>query len=593
MESTHERTDVEVRGRFRFSRHPRTTQGAFLLVLLAAIGCPSKGGKQPEGGDATEPPSADSLIGTEPSSGAEGRTAPLLEGMGDLHWEISTDSELAQRYFDQGMTLAYGFNHLEAERSFREAARLDDECAICLWGAALVLGPNINDPIPPPEREAKAYQTLREAAALTDHANEKERALIGALEARYAETPPTDRAPLDRAYADAMRKVAKRFPDDLQVQILFAEAMMDTMPWAYWDEKGKPKPLTREVFATLDSVLERDPDHPGANHFYIHAVEQEHPQRGVTAADRLRRKVPGAGHLVHMPSHIYIRVGRYHDGSLANELAVEADNDYVTQCRAQGIYPVAYVPHNHHFLWATTTMEGRSADAMAAARHTAEHVDPSLMRDPKLVMLQHFSSIPYYALVRFGKWDEILKEPAPDADLLYPTAVWHYARGLAYARRKELAKAKDELAAVRRIAANPELEELRIWGLNPTSSLAQIAALVLGAEIAAAQKRTDQAVAMLRKAVAIEDALIYGEPPDWFYPVRQNLGAILLEAGRPAAAERVYRADLARFPDNGWSLMGLAQSLRQQGKKKQADAVQKRFDEAWKHADIEIVTSRL
>lgn len=520
------------------------------------------------------------------------RTAPLLEGLGDLHWPISTDSELAQRYFDQALTLAYGFNHLEAERSFREAARLDDDCAICFWGAALVLGPNINDPVPTPEREVQAFETLREAAARLQQASDKERALVEALQTRYAATPPSDRSSLDLAYAEAMRTVARRFPDDLQIQTLFAEAMMDTMPWAYWTEDAQPKPLTEEVFDTLDFVLERDPDHPGANHFYIHAVEQEQPERGVKPADNLRRVVPGAGHLVHMPSHIYIRVGRYHDGSLANELAIEADNDYVTQCRAQGIYPVAYVPHNHHFLWATTTMEGRSADALAAARHTAQHVDRSLIREPDMGMLQHFSAIPYYALVRFGKWEEILREPAPDADLLYPTAVWHYARGIAYARERKLGEATQELRQVRMIAADSRLKEIRIWGLNPTSSLAKIAAAVLQGEIAAARNNIKTAVAQLRKAIAIEDGLIYGEPPDWFYPVRQNLGAILLEAGRPRAAEKVYRADLARFPDNGWSLFGLAQSLRAQGKKKEADDAQRRFEIAWQHADVEITASR-
>lgn len=552
---------------------------ASCLALLFASACASSPKVEQSG---TTP------AGTEDAE----RTAPLLEGMGDLHWQISSESELAQRYFDQALTLAYGFNHLEAERSFREAARLDDDCAICFWGAALVLGPNINDPVPSAEREANAYETLRAAVTRSQHASEKERALIEALETRYAATPPEDRASLDLAYADAMRSVAKRFRDDLQIQALFAEAMMDTMPWAYWTEDAQPKPLTLEVFETLDHVLERDPDHPGANHFYIHAVEQEQPERGVVPADNLRRVVPGAGHLVHMPSHIYIRVGRYHDGSSANELAIEADNDYVTQCRAQGIYPVAYVPHNHHFLWATTTMEGRSADALDAARHTAHHVDRSLMREPDMGMLQHFSAIPYYALVRFGKWEEILTEPAPDEDLLYPTAVWHYARGIAYARGQKLREANQELRRVREIATDARLEEIRIWGLNPTSSLAAIAAAVLRAEIAAARKDIKTAVAQLREAIAIEDSLIYGEPPDWFYPVRHNLGAILLEAGRPGAAEKVYREDLARFPDNGWSLFGLAQSLRAQGKTQKAAEVQRRFETAWQYADVEITASR-
>ncbi len=520
------------------------------------------------------------------------RTAPLLDGMGDLHSPISTDSALALRYFEQARTLAYGGNHLEAERSFRQAAALDDDCAICFWGASLVLGPNINDPIPTSEREVKAYETLNEAIARTEHASDKERALIEALKSRYAPAPPADRSALDQAYANAMRSVADSYPGDLEIQTLFAEAMMDTMPWNYWTADGEPKPLTAEVFARLELVLQRAPNHPGANHFYIHAVEQEHPERGVQAADNLRRVVPGAGHLVHMPSHIYIRVGRYHDGSLANERAIEADDDYVTQCRAQGIYPVAYVPHNHHFLWATTTMEGRSADSIAAARHTAEHVNHALMRDPQMAMLQHFASIPYYALVRFGHWEEILEEPAPEADLLYPTAVWHYARGVAYVRQGKLGNAKQELGEVRAIASDPELQEVRIWGLNPASSLAQIAASVLQGEIAAAKNKTNAAVAELRKAIAIEDGLIYGEPPDWFYPVRQNLGAILLEAGRPSQAEEVYREDLARFPDNGWSLFGLAQSLRAQGKQAEAAEVQRRFETAWKYADVEITASR-
>ena len=555
----------------------RLLRGAACFAWMLAWGCASTPAPKPEA-KAGQPDAE--------------RTAPLLEGMGDLHWPISTESELAQRYFDQALTLAYGFNHLEAERSFREAARLDDACAICFWGAALALGPNINDPIPTPEREVKAYRTLQKALARLEHASEKERALIEALESRYQATPPDDRSGLDRAYADAMRTVAKRFPNDIEIQTLFAEAMMDTMPWAYWTEDGEPKPLTKEVFATLDSVLEREPKHPGANHFLIHAVEQEHPERGVQAADNLRRVVPGAGHLVHMPSHIYIRVGRYHDGSLSNERAIEADNDYVTQCRAQGIYPVAYVPHNHHFLWATTTMEGRSADSIAAARHTAAHVDRSLLRDPQLAMLQHFSAIPYYALVRFGKWEEILQEPPPEADLLYPTAVWHYARGIALVRQEKVREAEEELARVRAIASNPALQQIRIWGLNPTSSLAKIAAAVLRAEIAASKQDINTAVAQLRKAIAIEDGLIYGEPPDWFYPVRHNLGAILLEDGRARAAEKVYREDLARFPENGWSLYGLAQSLRAQGMDAEASEVERRFEEAWRYADVEIAASR-
>lgn len=526
---------------------------------------------------------------------ADGRTAPLLEGMGTHHHAISTKNPLAQRYFDQGLVLAYGFNHAEAARSFREAARLDPGCAMCWWGVALVQGPNINAKM---EEAAvtEAWDALRKAQALAPKAGEKERAYIETLSTRYSESPSADRAALDQEYADAMRRLAWRFPEDTDAATLFAEALMDTMPWAYWEKggekDGQPKPATREVLAALEGVLARDPNHPGANHFYIHAVEAARPELGIAAAERLESLVPAAGHLVHMPSHIYIRVGRYHDASVANQRAMEADKSYATQCHAQGIYPLAYMPHNHHFLWAAATFEGRSALALEAAREMAAGIDHHTMREDGLGTLQHYQITPLYALVRFGRWDEILKAPEPEADLVYPRAVWHYARGMAFARTGRPDEADREREKVRTLAAEPAMAKMTVWDINTVTDLLKVADNILAGETAAARRDWDAAVRHLEAAVAAEDALNYDEPPPWHFPSRQILGAVLLEAGRPADAERVYEEDLKNFPENGWSLNGLHRSLVAQGKKEEAAKAEARFREAWKHADVTLTASR-
>ncbi|HSF40088.1 MAG TPA: hypothetical protein VLT87_09865 [Thermoanaerobaculia bacterium] len=522
---------------------------------------------------------------------ADGRTAPLLEGMGKHHHAVTTKSPLAQRYFDQGLTLAYAFNHAEAARSFREAARLDSECAMCWWGVALVQGPNINAKMEE-AAVAEAWDALRKAQALAAKAGEKERAWVEALSARYSDSPTADRAALDSAYADAMRRLAWRYPEDSDAATLFAEALMDTMPWAYWEKDGQPKPATREVLAVLEGVLARDPNHPGANHFYIHAVEAVRPELGIAAAERLGSLVPAAGHLVHMPSHIYIRVGRYHDASVANQRAMEADKSYVTQCHAQGLYPLVYMPHNHHFLWAAATLEGRSALALEAARDMASGIDHHAMRQDGLGTLQHYQITPLYALVRFGRWDEILKTPEPDADLVYPRAVWHYARGMAFARTGRPDEADREREKVRALAAEPAMAKMTVWDINTVSDLLKVADALLAGETAAARRDWDAAVRHLEAAVTAEDALNYDEPPPWHFPSRQILGAVLLEAGRPADAERVYQEDLRKFPENGWSLNGLRQSLAVQGKAEEAAKAEARFREAWKHADVTLAASR-
>ena len=517
-------------------------------------------------------------------------TAPLFTGMGTHHHAITTKSSQAQRYFDQGLVLAYGFNHAEAARSFREAIKLDPDCAMCNWGLAYVLGPNINakmedDAVP------EAYAAIQKAVALGKNSNEAEQAYINALATRYTDRPLEDRSSLDLAYAEAMAKVAQQYPDDLDAATIYAEALMDTMPWDYWTEEREPKPATQKVIDTLESVLQRNPNHPGANHLYIHAVEAVRPQDAEAAADRLGSLVPGSGHLVHMPSHIYIRVGRYHDAAVTNQKAIAVDEDYITQCHAQGVYPLAYVPHNRHFLWFAATLEGNKKIADEAGKKLAASIDPEMMRQPGLETLQHFYSIPFFTMTRFGEWDEILQAPQPAADLKYPTGLWHYARGLAYANQDQFSEAEAELQQLTLLANDPELEEVTIWDINTTQSVLKVATEVLTGEIAAQRGDYPQAIAHLRQAVTLEDALNYDEPADWSTPARQYLGAALLQNQDFAAAEQAYREDLAIYPDNGWSLFGLRQSLEAQGKDSAAQKVQQQFESAWQYADVQLSAS--
>ena len=547
-------------------------RAACLTVVLALAGCASKGLHEGHAGPA---PAA-----------ASGRQAPLFDDLGDHHHPISTKSPEAQRYFDQGLTLAWGFNHAEAGRSFREAARLDPDCAMCWWGASLVLGPNINAAMEDGD-EPDAWDALQKAIALAPKATEAERAYIGALAKRYAAKAVKDRKPLDRAYADAMREVAKRYPDDLDAAALFAEALMDVTPWDYWEKDGRPKPWTPEILSTLESILARDPDHVAGMHFYIHATEASaEPERAEKYADKIARLVPGAGHLVHMPAHTYMRVGRYHDASLANEEAAKADESYITQCRAQGIYPLVYHPHNVHFLVASAAMEGRGAVSIAAARKLATHADRKMMQVPGLETLQHYWITPLYALARFEKWEEILKEPRPPDGLDYPMGVWHYARGLAYSATGRAGEAGRELAALRSIAAKPGLATQTIWGFNSFASVLALAVEFLEADVASRRGDVAGAVAHLTKAVALEDDLIYQEPPDCDAPSRQALAATFARAARWPEAETAYREDLLRNRENGWALAGLAAALDAQGKRAEAAEVRKRLEKAWPLADV-------
>jgi tetratricopeptide (TPR) repeat protein len=528
-----------------------------------------------------------------PGYGApDARPAPLFSDLGNYHHEITTKDPRAQRYFDQGLTLAYGFNHREAVRSFLEGARIDPDCAMCWWGASLALGPNINTPMFP-EDVKPAWEYLQKAQAAAPKVSEREQAYIQALSKRYAPAQPDDRKPLDMAYARAMGEVAKRHPDDLDAATLFAEALMDTRPWHYWTREGKPEPETPEILAALEGVLAKKPDHVGATHFYIHVTEASpDPTRGVAAADRLRDLVPGAGHLVHMPGHTYLRVGRYADASEVNEKAILADQSYVAQCQAQGVYPLAYVPHNYHFLWSAASFEGRSRRAIEAARAMASHQDHRMMRTEGLAQLQDFWITPVYALVRFGRWDEALKEPRPDKDLLYPTGVWHYSRGMALAAKGDLAGAEKELAALAAVSKDPSMEKLTFFDTNTAARVLSVGREVLAGEIAGKRRDWDTAVARLNDALEIERGLTYTEPPQWHAPVRHNLGAVLLAAGRAAEAEKVYRDDLAYWPENGWSLFGLEQALAAQGKTAEAADAAARFAKAWSRADVTLTASR-
>ena len=524
---------------------------------------------------------------------AEGAAAPaevpLFDDLGSYHHAITTTSPLAQQYFDQGLRLVYAFNHDEARRSFEAGTRADPGCAMCFWGIALTQGTNYNLP-GDDERDQLGLKAAERAQSLAAGATPAEQDLIAALLKRYQGAPQLPRAKRDRAYADAMRQVARRHPEDLDAATLFAESLMNLRPWSLWTRDGKPEPGTLEIVSTLERVLKRDPQHPGANHYYIHAVESSrHPERALASAERLPTLEPGAGHQVHMPAHVYMRIGRYADAAAANEQAIAADKAYLARVEPEGVYSMMYVPHNIHFLWAAAAMEGRSATALDAARQVTQWLSPEML--DHMPGLEPFVPTLIYAEVRFGRWDDVLAAPEPAEKLDYTRGMWHFARGLAYTRKGQLDDADRELAAVR-TALTAEPKDLQTMDQNALPPRLQIARDILAGEIAAARGHTAAAVSSLRAAAATEDRLNYDEPPPWPLPARQFLGAVLLSAHRPREAEAAYRQDLARNPENGWSLFGLEQSLRMQGRRREAAAVDTRFRRAWANADVELVASR-
>ncbi len=519
---------------------------------------------------------------------ADGRPV-LYDSLGGYAYRITTASPDAQRWFNQGLRLVYAFNHGEAQRSFREAVRLDPSCAMCFWGIALTEGGNYNHPTDA-EREKRALAAVQAAGALAAGARPSERALIQAVAKRHSADPAAKRDALDRAYADAMRETARQFPDDLEAATFFADAAMNLRPWNLWLPDGTPQPGTEEIVATLERVLARDPNHPGALHLYIHAVEAStRPGRAEAAADRLARLMPGAGHIVHMPSHIYWRVGRYADAVTVNAAAVQADRAYFKTAQPSMIYRGLYHPHNIDFIWQSASMQGRGAETIRAAREFAENAPAEMIK--QMPDMETAPVAPIVALVRFGRWDDVLAYPAPPAEWSYTRGVWHYARGVALNAKGQAAQAARELG---------ELEAI-VRAVPPTRTVAfffraknvlQMAANVLAGEIAAKAGDSASAERLLRAAVAEQDTHWFTEPPPWYFPVRQALGAVLLGAGRPADAEPVYREDLRRNPGNGWSLYGLAQSLKAQGKTTEAAQIEERFRKAWAQADVTLTASR-
>jgi tetratricopeptide (TPR) repeat protein len=517
--------------------------------------------------------------------------APLIKGLGDTHYKITTKSKKAQKYFDQGLALTYGFNHGEAARSFKEAARLDSTCAMAYWGLAFVLGPNYNTPLNPTSLD-DINEAIRKAVKYSITASSNEKALIQALAFRFPKQPVDDVTSYSNAYADAMKKAYESFPSDLQIATLYADALMNQHPWDLWKKDGTAQPWTPAIIELLEKILAKNKKFPGAIHYYIHATEASmDASRALPYTDILENAMPAAGHLVHMPSHTYIRTGDYHKGVIVNEKASAADSTYISQCKAQGAVPLLYYPHNIHFLAACAFLEGNSQKALYAAWSIAHKTDKVQIYEMPTV--QHFFSIPYYVMVHLGKWDDILKLQAPDTKLKYPTAIYHYARGMALTAKKDFKEARKELDKVEELKDDKDLKDKRIWDMNPVTEVISIAANVLKAEIAAANNQYDEAISLLEKAVITEDNLMYQEPPDWFFSVRHTLGHVLNQAGRYAEAEKVYREDLKTLPENGWALMGLYNSLDKQGKTEEARLMKKRFDAAWAHADITITSSRV
>ncbi|HEY0671964.1 MAG TPA: hypothetical protein VGD27_06850 [Longimicrobiales bacterium] len=519
-----------------------------------------------------------SLAAQEVSAKAA-RSVPLFNDLGNLHHPISTKVADAQKYFDQGIRLVFAFNHGEAIRAFTEAARLDPRCAICYWGIAFAHGPHVNAGMDSAAGVA-AYAAVGKARELASAASEQERAYIEALTARYASPPPANRAHLDSAFSAAMGKLAQKYPNDLDAQTLYAESKMDLRPWNYWQPNGEPYPGTQEIVEVLERVIARDPNHPGACHYYIHAVEAVAPAKAIPCAERLAQLMPGAGHLVHMPAHIYIRVGRYNDAIESNVHAVHADESYIATEGPTGVYPIGYYPHNYHFLAFAQMMAGRSADAIATARTLVSKVPVEIARQVPLVadMIAH----EHVVLAKFGRWQELLALPAPPADVPSAFVLGQYTRGVALAATGKHAEAAAALANVERAAAAapPEMR-----------TVLDIATHALTGELAARKGDTQSAITHLRAAQQLEDGMLYFEPPLWPLPIRPTLAAVLLRAGKAAEAEQAYREDLKRFPENGWSLFGLEASLRAQGKNAEADAAREQFRQAWAKADVQLTAS--
>lgn len=529
------------------------------------------------------------LVTTDLSAASERSTArvPLLENLGTLHHPITTSSHEAQQYFDQGLRFLYAFNHEEAILAFEEAARLDPSAAMAYWGVALASGPNINAAVDK-AAERRARDAVQKARAHRVRATAAEQAYIDAVGKRY-ELNKHARPVLDKAYADAMRGVWRQYPNDPDAGVLFAEAMMDLRPWDLWTPDGRPQPGTQEIVATLESILAQFPDHPGACHYYIHSVEaSSNPERAVACAERLPELMPGAAHVVHMPAHIYMRLGRYHEAAERNAQAVEIDRHYLATRRLNGDYADGYYTHNLHFLWASLSMEGRRTEALKMARQLTGTITEAEVR--KDAWKEFYLPTPLWSMIRFGQWDDLLREPPPPKSLRLQQGMWRLGRGIALAASGRMPGAEGEHMVLAGLAKRFGRDRTREEKTGRT--LLKIAERLLAGELAMYRRHYDEAVTSLTDAVKLEEALPYTEPPFWPIPVRHYLGAVLLKAGQPGKAEAVYRVDLVKNPRNGWAQFGLMQSLRAQRKGREADVVEEQWKQAWEHADVILTASR-
>ncbi|WP_154017842.1 hypothetical protein [Candidatus Protochlamydia phocaeensis] len=512
----------------------------------------------------------------------------LFIDQGLVHHPVSTANPEAQRFFDQGLTLVYGFNHDAAYWSFATAAKIDPNLAMAYWGMALALGSNINMTITP-SREEAAYRLIQKAMELSNQATDNEKAYIQALAERYTADSAAKQESLNQNYKNAMEKVAKQFPDDLDAAVLFAESALDLNPWNQWDPAGNPRPGTLAILDVLESVLKRDPDHLGANHYYIHAIEaSKYPERALMSAHRLRRLLPQSGHILHMPSHIYLLVGDYHLAAICNEQAVAADRAYIKQYGMQGIYPLHYLSHNLYFLSRAYSMEGRFEDAKRAGDELYSFYAPHFQKMPEL---EYYAPTSLFVLLRFHRWQDILAFPLPTPRMAVSTILWHYGRAMALAALNQLPEARKEQALF--IQEKNRLRPETVYGYNKIEPILSIADLTLKAKIAEAQGDHSAAIYQLREAISIEDQLHYNEPPDWVLPVRENLGGVLLRSGQYAEAEQIFREDLNKHPRNGRSLFGLLASLKSQSRETDAFWVQREFEKAWQYSTVSLKVADL
>lgn len=558
---------------------------SLLLLLVFASACLAQQPAMHSHAAAKSAAGSDTAKAQKPAANPAGMAA-FEKGLGSWHHPVSTKSPEAQAAFDEGLRLAYGFNHDEAVRAFERAAKADPKLAMAYWGIAYAKGPNYNLPIDA-AGEASAYAALEKAKQLAPGAPQNEQDYIDALSRRYSNDPVPDFKRLAVNYKDAMREVSEKYPDDLDAATIYAESMMDLNPWGLWNHDDTPWELTPEITRVLESVLRRNPEHMGAIHLYIHAVEASpSPERALAGANMLAALAPSAGHLVHMPAHIYSRTGDFDHAVSTNVKAAKADEDYAKAGGLQGIYMMMYYSHNIHFIAYSASMRGNYAEAIAAANKLAAHVGPHVAAMPPL---EGFMTVPLAVNVRFQKWDEILRTPKPAETMRTATALWHYSRGLAYVGTGKLKEAQSELDVLNQaIAVTPPEQPFSMPIMNKARNVLQIAADVLSAKLALANKDPYKAQSLLREAVDIQDSLKYGEPPDWFQPVRETLGSALLSDGKAAEAEKVFRADLEKNPRNGRSLFGLSEALKAQGKDYDAQQVNGQFQAAWKKADTRL-----